>query len=297
MLTRPKLIISADDFGFSPAVNEAVLAGASAGILTAASVMVNMPFAEEACRQTQERCPRLSIGLHVTLTSGKPLTDPLEIPMLTDSHGMFCRNFLQLWNMLRSKNRNRFLKQIETELSSQMNVMEQFVTKYDLCFDHLDSHQHIHVLPGIWEWLSSEAEKRKLHLRVPRERVMSWQRGIYRFPVWLFQGLIKRAILNWCLRNVPQQIGYFGILESGKMDASAICAIIQSLDSVHDTYEINVHPSLLSETKNSAVCCSSADRNFHLSPWRYKEFLVLQDDQVLQCIKKYGILVRSFSRK
>ena len=46
-----KLIVTADDLGFSPSVNGAIIEANKNGVLTAASLMVNMPFAEQAAEQ------------------------------------------------------------------------------------------------------------------------------------------------------------------------------------------------------------------------------------------------------
>ena len=54
MSSSPKIIINADDLGFSPQVNAAILRCAELGTVTAASVMVNMPFAESAFQQVRE---------------------------------------------------------------------------------------------------------------------------------------------------------------------------------------------------------------------------------------------------
>ena len=69
-----KLIVTADDFGFSPSVNGAVIEAHKNGILTASSLMVNMPFAEQAVEQVSNEVPKLGLGLHICLTSGKPVT-------------------------------------------------------------------------------------------------------------------------------------------------------------------------------------------------------------------------------
>ena len=297
MNSSPKIIINADDLGFSPQVNAAILRCAERGTITAASVMVNMPFAESALQQVQERVPQLSLALHFTLTSGKPMSPPQEVPLLVDANGMFRLGFISLWKILASKQKNALLSQIQTELSAQMNRMDQLTENYKLRFDHLDSHQHVHVLPGIGKLLQQEATQRRLPLRVPRERWGDFQRWSRRCWTWLPGGLLKQAILNVCLRKVPQTIGYFGILETGRMDMSALLAIFQSVQKNRSfaTYEINTHPSALTETEEqSKICCSEADKQFHASLWREREFQVLNCDDVLRWTQQYGITLAGF---
>ncbi|MDR2169425.1 MAG: ChbG/HpnK family deacetylase [Planctomycetaceae bacterium] len=287
-----KLIINADDLGFSPAVNSAILRGVILGNITAASLMVNMPFAEDAVAGVQNYCNDLSLALHFTLTSGKPVSEPSAIPLLVDSSGMFRWSFFGLMRMLRSKDSEQFIRQIQIEFSAQMQRMDNFVTKNRLRFNHLDSHQHIHVMPPIFNLLQEESEKRKLLLRIPRENFGSLKRVIKRCYAWAPQGLIKRAILNYHLKYAKQKTGYFGILESGKIDDYSLQEIIRIIekDENFDQYEINIHPSDFSVAPNDdLLCCSQGDYKFHHSQLRNKEFQTVQKPNLKNIIKKYNI--------
>ncbi|MDR2641899.1 MAG: ChbG/HpnK family deacetylase [Planctomycetaceae bacterium] len=298
-----KLIINADDFGFSPSVNSAILSGAIAGNITAASLMVNMPFAEEAAKSVQNYCNNnynaLSLGLHFTITSGKPVSKPSEIPLLIDSQGLFRFSFFGLLRMLRSKKREQFLRQIQIEFFAQMELMNNFVTKYRLRFDHLDSHQHIHVITGIFDLLKKESDKRNLSLRIPREIFGGFKRIIKRFHAWFPQGFIKRAILNHYLKSTKQNIGYFGILESGKIDEYSLQEILRVIetDNFHfDQYEINIHPSDFSVAqKDELLCCSAGDYNFHNSQNRTKELQTIQNKNFQTIINKHKIKLTGFT--
>ena len=297
MNSSPQIIINADDLGFSPQVNAAILRCAEWGTITAASAMVNMPFAEDAVQQVGQRVPHLSLALHFTLTSGTPVSPPQEIPLLVDPNGFFRLGFLGLWRTLASKQRTALLAQIQTELSAQLGLMDQLAEKYHVRFDHLDSHQHVHALPGIWELLQQEATQRCLPIRVPRERWGNFKRWAHRCPSWLPTGVLKQTILNWCLRNMSQEIGYFGILETGRMDQSAFLAIFQSIRRYpfFTTYEINTHPSTQEEVNGVAVCCSEADKQFHASPWREKEWQALNREDILHRAQQYGMTLTGFA--
>jgi chitin disaccharide deacetylase len=64
------LIVTADDFGLHEAVNEAIERASREGILTAASLMVGAPAADDAIRRARE-LPRLRVGLHLVLADGR----------------------------------------------------------------------------------------------------------------------------------------------------------------------------------------------------------------------------------
>lgn len=284
MTPTKRLIINADDLGFSPAVNQAVLAGACRGTITAASLMVNMPFAEAAAEAVRDRCPDLSLALHFCLTTGRPVAEPESISLLVDRRGVFRHGFLGLWRSLRSgKHREAFREQVRTEFRAQADRMERLAEHFGLRFDHLDSHQHVHVLPGLLELFRDEAQRRGLALRIPRERFGGVMRLLRRFPAWFPQGLLKRAILNGHLRGASQEIGYFGILESGNIGENALEEIIRAIGRSGpgvDLFEVNVHPSIgeaaQPEHGTDSVEAGPADRTFHASPRRRREFDALQ---------------------
>ncbi|GHT18192.1 hypothetical protein FACS1894189_5720 [Planctomycetales bacterium] len=272
------LIITADDLGFSPSRNQAILQAASAGTLSAASLMVNMPEAENAAKDVHNQTPQLDLGLHFTLTSGRAVAD---VPLLTDSDGMFRHGFLSLWN---NAAKPEFLEQIRIEFAAQLRLMDDLEKRYGLRVGHLDSHQHIHAIKPIWNILAATAKERESILRFPHEPYGSLSR-LVPFRTFSPAGDLKKMILDFCLRNiepVPKRLTalYFGLLDSGKMDRSAwnrILNVIRRLPVIR--CEVNVHPGLFSGNEATAepLCCSKDDRNFHQSIWRRRELDVLLD--------------------
>ena len=66
-----RMIVTADDFGLSIEVNEAVELAHTRGILTAASLMVGAPACADAVARAR-RLPRLRVGLHLALVDADP---------------------------------------------------------------------------------------------------------------------------------------------------------------------------------------------------------------------------------
>src|SRR5204863_1621842 len=64
MSAKRYLIVNADDFGHSSAVNRGVMHAHDHGIVTSASLMVRRPAAVEAAEYARNR-PALSLGLHL----------------------------------------------------------------------------------------------------------------------------------------------------------------------------------------------------------------------------------------
>ena len=138
-----RLIINADDFGLCEGVNKAVSQAHKDGVLTSATIMANMPAADEAV-QIARKMPALGVGVHLNLLEGRPLSKAGNINRLLDSDGRFALSAprLSLLSIAGHKIRNA----IRTELAAQI----QWVIDNDLTPTHLDSHKHIHCFPAIF---------------------------------------------------------------------------------------------------------------------------------------------------
>ena len=308
-----KLIVNADDLGLSPGVNRAILRGAAQGGITAASLMVSMPFAEDAAAQIKATCPDLSVALHFCLTSGQAILPQRMIPALVDARGYFKLGFLGLWRGLTShKTRAEILAQVTAEFDAQLHHMERLAEKFSLRFDHLDSHQHIHVLPGLLELFEREAEQRRLILRIPREPFGDCRRVMRRFASWFPGGLARKAILNHHLRrsrrdhsafHTEQQVGYFGILDTGQVGQAAfreIVRVIRDDQSGYEIFELNIHPACCEgkykiESKDGEGSFSKGDASFQRSPWRKREWELVNSPEFTKLLAENGIALVSFT--
>src|SRR5918999_6510924 len=83
-----QLVVNADDFGISRGVNRGIVEAHRSGLVTSASLMANLPSAEDALTRAAI-CPDLGLGLHLTLTAGRPLLPPAAVPTLVDPDGQF----------------------------------------------------------------------------------------------------------------------------------------------------------------------------------------------------------------
>ena len=67
-----RMIVNADDFGFSEAVNHGILKAMQEGIVTSTSIMANMPGFAHAVQLYHEH-PDMAVGVHLNLTCYRPL--------------------------------------------------------------------------------------------------------------------------------------------------------------------------------------------------------------------------------
>jgi hopanoid biosynthesis associated protein HpnK len=136
------VIVNADDFGLTPGVNRGILSGFREGILTSTTMMVNMRFFDDAATLARDNAD-LPVGVHLTLLWGRPVSDAARVPSLVDRQGCFPRGLVTL---ARGYAMGRLdPEQVETEFRAQIR---KFV-EAGLRPTHLDTHKHVHCLPGV----------------------------------------------------------------------------------------------------------------------------------------------------
>ncbi|MCR4589358.1 MAG: ChbG/HpnK family deacetylase [Lachnospiraceae bacterium] len=136
-----RAIINGDDFGISENVNEAVRECFEKRLITNTTLMVNMPYADEAV-EIAEKCGfSEAVGLHLNLTSGYPLTEPIR------RESRFCRKngsfnaYFQKHLMSRLMLSRREERAVACEIEAQIRKYYS----YGLPEKHLDSHHHVHT--------------------------------------------------------------------------------------------------------------------------------------------------------
>jgi hopanoid biosynthesis associated protein HpnK len=246
------LIVTADDFGLDPAINEAVEQAYSAGVLTAASLMVGQPAAGDAIERAR-RLPGLRVGLHVTLTGGaRPLLAAQQLPDLVDADGRLPSDLAGLgWRLAASA---RLRRQAEQEIRAQF----QAFADTGLALDHANAHQHYHMHPFVLDRILRIGRGFGLRaVRVPFE------------PLWLARAVAasapragRVAALGWSLgtrwmRRRLRREGLacndylFGLRCSGGLDEAALCEALEKLRP--GIAEVYLHPATRSGARERAA--------------------------------------------
>jgi predicted glycoside hydrolase/deacetylase ChbG (UPF0249 family) len=135
-----KLIINCDDYGWDAPATQAILELGAAGQVSSTTVMANFASAAELRALAKLASPTLSVGLHLTLNAGQPLSAASQVPSLIDAEGQFYTSS-QLWQrFLRGQVRRPELK---LEVAAQL----RHLAAAGLPLTHADSHQHLHQYP------------------------------------------------------------------------------------------------------------------------------------------------------
>jgi len=242
--------VTADDFGLHEAVNEAVDRASTAGVLTAASLMVGAP-ATEAAVQLARRLPQLRVGLHLVLADGWAVLPRRQIPALVDGDGRF-RNRMFVDGM-----RYFALPGVRTQLAAEIRAQFAAFARTGLQLDHVNAHKHFHLHPTVLGMILRIGREFGLRaVRVPQEPLWFSRRGA------VLAGTASTALLApWLAmmkgRLRAQGIAYndqvFGIACSGSLDEATLLEILARLPP--GVTEIYLHPATRSET---AVAASMA---------------------------------------
>ena len=233
-----RLIVTADDFGAAPEVNEAVETAHRRGILTAASLMVSGPAAADAIARA--RClPSLRVGLHLVLLEGRPLSPPAAVPHLVNGAGTFPANPAALGTLLACS------REARRELAAEITAQFAAFLDSGLTLDHCNAHKHFHLHPVVGGLLAAIGPRFGLRaVRLPLEPVAILRR-VERHGVSPSAALAQPFAV--ALRRRLAAAGLFttdrtfGLRWSGQLRRERLAGLIRHLPP--GTSEIYLHPA------------------------------------------------------
>ncbi|MBI4348866.1 MAG: hopanoid biosynthesis-associated protein HpnK [Elusimicrobia bacterium] len=232
-----RLIVTADDFGISAAVNEAVVrAHRQGGVLRHASLMVAEPAAAEAVERAKRECPGLSVGLHLVLCDGRAALAGSPLPAADgrfDADPVACGM------------RYFFDRGLERHLESELRAQFERFLAFGLPPAHVDGHVNIHVHPVVFPLtvrLAREYGFDRVRLpsgELPASLSFSWSRlGKQLLESGVF-GALRAYLRRTCA--VPLADRTFGLLRSGLMSERYVLHALERLpDGLSELY---FHPS------------------------------------------------------
>lgn len=259
---RPQIIVTADDFGRSRAINAAIMRAHREGILTCASLMIAGEAWEEAV-ELARATPSLAVGLHLVVSGGRAVLSPHTIPHLVNSEGLFPDDPLRLG--LRYAFHRAARQELAAEIAAQF---ERFVAT-GLPLSHVDGHQHLHMHPAVFSLLLPLAQRYGARgVRVPADDVvlaLRYDRRGAGMKIGWALGL--GLVLSRCRRQA-QAVGLvvtdrvYGIFQSGQMTEGYVVKVLRGLKM--STAELYFHPSL--EVTGEALGPNPGDLTTLLSP-------------------------------
>lgn len=235
-----RLVVNADDFGISTRINEGIVRAHCEGIVTSTSLMaVGRAFAHavECCNLV----PTLDVGVHLTLVAEQPLLP--ERTSLVGDDGRFPEGagaLLRRW--LRGRIRSA---DVRAEWSAQI----ERVLDHGIRVTHLDSHQHVHALPGLAEVCLELAARYQIpFVRVPVEP-LQWGQCMSRHDCNRMLGSLalrtcaSLAGLTGKGKGISPPLRFLGFQDGGRLDEPRLQRLLHSLRPGR-AYELMCHPGL-----------------------------------------------------
>jgi len=200
---RKRLIVNADDFGWTRGISDGILLAHRDGVVTSTSLMVNQPASDYALVCASQH-PRLSVGIHLNLSDGAPVLQPGKVPSLVNGNGRF-HPFAQL--------HRRLLRwQVSpSEMESEFRAQIQWMKKRGFAPVHADSHHHVHIYPAA-VFAFRRALSREGIRRARGYRLRHWlKEGVSGLP---YSGPAPRRWLMWAYAELLQAIAFRHILSA-----------------------------------------------------------------------------------
>lgn len=211
-----KLIINADDFGYSRGQNLGIIEGFKKGCITSTTLMTTMPATDDAIELALEN-PNLDIGIHLSLDLGIAVSDPHLIPSLVDENGNLNKYDLSLEEL------DINLDEVYIEWKAQI----EYAIQKGIQPSHFDSHHHIHMYPGLFETFIKLANEYQVGIRFHTRRLSKETEKEY--------------------RKLIDDIPKADIFTSGFYDQNANFEFFEQLPQDHATYEMMCHPAYIDQ--------------------------------------------------
>jgi hopanoid biosynthesis associated protein HpnK len=240
-----RLIVNADDLGFTSGVNRAIVDAHCHGIVTSATLMPNGPAFADAV-QLLQAVPQLSVGCHVVLIDGKPLLDPHQVPSLveTDARVDFRKGVMEL--AIRALAGRLDSEQIEAECAAQIRKLQSA----GIAVSHVDTHKHTHLFPTVLSPLLRAAAScgvRAIRNPFGPRRPFKSPQLLARPGLWTRYAETRvLRLLAGTFRNVVDKQdfvtpdGTLGIEATGRLDETLFRAIVENIPE--GTWELVCHP-------------------------------------------------------
>ncbi len=233
-----RLIVNADDLGISEPINEGIFMAHRMGLVTSASIMSVGKAFDHAVGRLPD-VPHLDIGIHLTLVAEEPIIRRSTTLMNGGNRfpkdiGAFLKAYLQGGIQL-ADIRREWSAQIEKALDKGLAVT------------HMDSHQHVHVLPGIAEVTRELADRYRIpFVRMPSEPFKGYMLQDLRNIGRLAGEIALKAfclMVRWdgALHGCGRMPRFLGFFLGGRLDSEGLKRILASTEP-GETYELMCHP-------------------------------------------------------
>jgi len=232
MTDAPRLVVNADDFGLSAGVNRGILEAYAAGVVSSVSVLVNAPGWTDAVQRLCDLGPGIGVGLHVNLTMGRPVS----------WGGGLCDARSGCFHSLPALVARALAGRLDPgDVAIECAAQLARLRNAGLVVTHLDSHRHVHVLPGVWGAVVEAARAAGVPVvRVPLEpwsvNPVNWRASLKKAALRMAWGVASRGAA--ALDRPDRFVGIS--LQGSRSFPARLLAVLDRLEP--GTTELMVHP-------------------------------------------------------
>lgn len=294
------LIVEADELGLTESFNQGILQAYKEGILQSACLRTNGSAFYNAINYVIPECPDLGIGIHLNLVEG--FGDAKYIPnhsSLYDISGKYKINFASLLARC-SANDKKLLDEIRQDYRVQIEkALESGVT-----LDHINSHQHSHIIPKIFRIVCELAIEYGIpYVRLPKE-IYYGSGKISRYTsTWYHLNLIKLMMVNlFSKKNQATAVAvgvntndyFLGVTYTGHMNVSTVENGLAKLSKLNPAVvEVLLHPCRFLPGKHDVYITPDVEY-YTLNIERKKELSTLLNSQLAGHISREGWTLTNF---
>lgn len=244
-LGRRTVILEADDLGLLYAFNEGIRRAYQTGGLTSTCLRANGYAYEHAVQEILPACPGLGVGIHLCLNEARSVAPSYRVPLLLGRDGSLRSGFFWLMKLV-STPRGR--RQIERELRAQIEK----VVGDGVPVDHLNSHQHVTMIPEIFRLTCRLAREYGIPcVRLVRELPYGAGGLGKRIEPFVNANYLKHRLLNRFARvnelaareyDIPLTDYFVGVTYTAHMNLGTIIAGLKAIPS--GSVEVLLHPAI-----------------------------------------------------
>jgi len=251
-----KLIVNADDFGLTAGVNRAIIETHVGGVVSSATLMANAAAFDDAVTAARS-APNLSVGCHVVLVDGTPVSPPDTVDTLLAIRSAEPDKFYSSLSAFAARaTLGGFDRdQLVAEITAQIRKIQAA----GLQVTHLDTHKHAHVFPEIFAALLRAARicgvrairnpfvpVKAIHARHFKGRRDLWKRYGQVRMLHTFSGQFRQQTKRAGLLTPD---GVVGVIETGSLESSGRSSVkISGKSSAKSSGESSGYSSLLRQT-------------------------------------------------
>jgi predicted glycoside hydrolase/deacetylase ChbG (UPF0249 family) len=251
-----KLVVNADDFGFTRDVNQGIVEAHRSGILTATTLMATGEAFDDAVSMAREH-PSLDVGVHLVLVGAPPF--PKTVSQLT-----------------------RVVALGRIRIYDALSAQVRRILEAGLAPTHLDTHKHTHLLPPVLDAVARISEEFKIPwVRRPFDCAAAgqgapWTKRVTSAAFGIVRGRFSRVLSRHGCRSTDH---FAGFQITGRYSAADLARLIRALPE--GSTEFMCHPGICGDELRAA--------HTRLTESREQELRALTAREVRTALEESGV--------